>query len=240
MRLPTSPVAPKTSSFLHAEEEYGKPTIEKPDKAELCNTHLGAPVDQRSRLSGARLSTAARKGGALCYLPSTGDSNPNSERNAAGISGDPSLEQTWIYYYTLSRRFQARWTESRFQLVKKGSMIKRPTTVASSLPRNAKRDVQCLASGQLATHSKASWPDEASYTFVYSRLTRGKESPHEQQQSLLLSRIITNIEKLNEAVAMMNRNLQVWSDRGSNMNVELVAQMFKNYQSNVLFHLEGV
>jgi hypothetical protein len=25
-----------------------------------------------------------------------------------------------------------------------------------------------------------------------------------------------------------------------NMNVELVAQMFKNYQSNVLFHLEGL
>ena len=25
-----------------------------------------------------------------------------------------------------------------------------------------------------------------------------------------------------------------------NMNTELVAQMFKNYQSNVLFHLEGV
>ena len=24
------------------------------------------------------------------------------------------------------------------------------------------------------------------------------------------------------------------------MNIELVAQMFKNYQSNVLFHLEGV
>lgn len=24
------------------------------------------------------------------------------------------------------------------------------------------------------------------------------------------------------------------------MNVELVAQMFKNYQSNVLFHLEGI
>jgi DASH complex subunit DAD4 len=23
------------------------------------------------------------------------------------------------------------------------------------------------------------------------------------------------------------------------MNIELVAQMFKNYQSNVLFHLEG-
>jgi DASH complex subunit Dad4 len=25
-----------------------------------------------------------------------------------------------------------------------------------------------------------------------------------------------------------------------NMNIELVAQMFKNYQSNVLFHLEGM
>lgn len=25
----------------------------------------------------------------------------------------------------------------------------------------------------------------------------------------------------------------------NNMNVELVAQMFKNYQSNVLFNLEG-
>lgn len=24
------------------------------------------------------------------------------------------------------------------------------------------------------------------------------------------------------------------------MNIELVAQMFKNYQSNVLFHLEGL
>ncbi|KIW44105.1 uncharacterized protein PV06_05139 [Exophiala oligosperma] len=63
------------------------------------------------------------------------------------------------------------------------------------------------------------------------------ESPHEQQQSLLLSRIITNIEKLNEAVAMMNRNLQEVNVQ--NMNVELVAQMFKNYQSNVLFHLEA-
>ncbi|KIV86806.1 hypothetical protein PV11_02394 [Exophiala sideris] len=63
------------------------------------------------------------------------------------------------------------------------------------------------------------------------------ESPHEQQQSLLLSRIITNIEKLNEAVSMMNKNLQEVNVQ--NMNVELVAQMFKNYQSNVLFHLEA-
>jgi DASH complex subunit DAD4 len=84
-------------------------------------------------------------------------------------------------------------------------------------------------------------------------LTCVQESPHEQQQSLLLSRIITNIvrhtyedaaftdqmlqEKLNEAVMVMNRSLQEVNIQ--NMNVELVAQMFKNYQSNVLFHLEG-
>ncbi|KAJ5633404.1 DASH complexsubunit Dad4 [Penicillium lividum] len=79
------------------------------------------------------------------------------------------------------------------------------------------------------------------------------ESPHEHQQSVLLSRIITNVEKLNEAVMAMNKGLQVWThpllhgaiiDKSKevniqNMNVELVAQMFKNYQSNVLFHLEA-
>ncbi|EGE84748.2 DASH complex subunit dad4 [Blastomyces dermatitidis] len=63
------------------------------------------------------------------------------------------------------------------------------------------------------------------------------ESPHEHQQSLLLSRIITNVEKLNEAIMVLNKNLQEVNVQ--NMNVELVAQMFKNYQSNVLFHLEA-
>jgi DASH complex subunit DAD4 len=61
-------------------------------------------------------------------------------------------------------------------------------------------------------------------------------------------------EKLNEAVVVMNKSLQVsripfhinrMTNKSlqdiniQNMNVELVAQMFKNYQSNVLFHLEG-
>ncbi|OJJ77063.1 hypothetical protein ASPBRDRAFT_140557 [Aspergillus brasiliensis CBS 101740] len=63
------------------------------------------------------------------------------------------------------------------------------------------------------------------------------ESPHEHQQALLLSRIIGNIEKLNESIMVMNRSLQEVNIQ--NMNVELVAQMFKNYQSNVLFHLEA-
>ncbi|OMP82679.1 DASH complex subunit dad4 [Diplodia seriata] len=64
-----------------------------------------------------------------------------------------------------------------------------------------------------------------------------QESPHEHQQSLLLGRIINNVEKLNEAVMVLNKNLQEINIQ--NMNVELVAQMFKNYQSNVLFHLEA-
>ena len=33
--------------------------------------------------------------------------------------------------------------------------------------------------------------------------------------------------------------MQIQEVNIQNMNVELVAQMFKNYQSNVLFHLEG-
>ena len=102
-----------------------------------------------------------------------------------------------------------------------------------------------------------------------------QESPHEHQQSLLLSRIITNVvraminvpaieayERTGEAQRSRDGSqqeftsalsLSLWVcrrahahlDRGvqeiniQNMNVELVAQMFKNYRSNVLFHLEG-
>ena len=44
-------------------------------------------------------------------------------------------------------------------------------------------------------------------------------------------------EKLNEAIMTLNKNLQ--EINLANMDTELVAQMFKNYQSNVLFHLEG-
>ncbi|KAK5017197.1 DASH complex subunit dad4 [Cryomyces antarcticus] len=62
------------------------------------------------------------------------------------------------------------------------------------------------------------------------------ESPHEHQQNVLLSRIVTNVEKLNEAIMVLNKSLQEINVQ--NMNVELVAQMFKNYQSSVLFHLE--
>jgi hypothetical protein len=45
-------------------------------------------------------------------------------------------------------------------------------------------------------------------------------------------------EKLNEAIMTLNKNLQEINI--ANMDTELVSQMFKNYQSNVLFHLEGM
>ncbi|PMD46521.1 hypothetical protein L207DRAFT_577375 [Hyaloscypha variabilis F] len=69
------------------------------------------------------------------------------------------------------------------------------------------------------------------------KIIKQKTCPHEHQQNLLLSRIITNVEKLNEAIMLLNKSLQEINIQ--NMNVELVAQMFKNYQSNVLFHLEA-
>jgi len=50
--------------------------------------------------------------------------------------------------------------------------------------------------------------------------------------------LIFGQEKLNEAIMMLNKNLQEINIQ--NMDTELVAQMFKNYQSNVLFHLEGI
>ncbi|EFQ96394.1 hypothetical protein CFE70_009737 [Pyrenophora teres f. teres 0-1] len=55
---------------------------------------------------------------------------------------------------------------------------------------------------------------------------------HESHRLLTLTK-----EKLNEAIVMLNKNLQEINIQ--NMDTELVAQMFKNYQSNVLFHLEA-
>ncbi|TQS36321.1 hypothetical protein Golomagni_03237 [Golovinomyces magnicellulatus] len=67
---------------------------------------------------------------------------------------------------------------------------------------------------------------------------------------------LCGIDSLNEAIMLLNKSLQVTiypftsvckkkltslqEINIQNMNAELVAQMFKNYQSNVLFHLEGL
>ncbi|EKV06720.1 hypothetical protein PDIG_68270 [Penicillium digitatum PHI26] len=94
----------------------------------------------------------------------------------------------------------------------------------------------CIATRDLIPIESKQTPPRPTLTQQFFNLL-AMESPHEHQQTVLLSRIITNVEKLNEAIMVMNKGLQEVNIQ--NMNVELVAQMFKNYQSNVLFHLEA-
>lgn len=54
----------------------------------------------------------------------------------------------------------------------------------------------------------------------------------------MIARIITNVEKLNEAIVTLNVALLDVTQK--NMETEHVAQMWKNYNENVKFHLEGM
>ncbi|KAL7662525.1 DASH complex subunit DAD4 [[Candida] zeylanoides] len=62
------------------------------------------------------------------------------------------------------------------------------------------------------------------------------ENPHEQVQNALLSRIINNMEDLNESIVTMNKSLQELNRE--NMNSELLSQMWENYSKNSQFNLE--
>ncbi|KAK6501163.1 hypothetical protein TWF481_009011 [Arthrobotrys musiformis] len=62
------------------------------------------------------------------------------------------------------------------------------------------------------------------------------ESPHESQQSLLLTRIIGNVEKLNEAVKEFNNRIR--EINAANMEAELFSHMWQNYQSYLEMNLE--
>lgn len=63
------------------------------------------------------------------------------------------------------------------------------------------------------------------------------ENPHEQVQNALLARIINNVERLNESVTILNDSLR--EANKDNLQVELVAQMWENYQANAEFNLEA-
>ncbi|CAK7913233.1 DASH complex subunit Dad4p [[Candida] anglica] len=63
------------------------------------------------------------------------------------------------------------------------------------------------------------------------------ENPHEQVQNALLSRIINNMENLNESIVTMNKSLQELNRE--NMNSELLSQMWENYSKNSQFNLEA-
>lgn len=62
------------------------------------------------------------------------------------------------------------------------------------------------------------------------------ENPHEVAQNALWDRIIANVERLNENVGTLNRLLA--EVNRANTDVELLAQMWDNYQRSAQFHLE--
>jgi len=63
------------------------------------------------------------------------------------------------------------------------------------------------------------------------------QNPYEEQQTVLLGRIIGNVEKLNEAMLELNRALA--EINAHNSNITVVTDMWTHYTRNVLFNLES-
>ena len=64
------------------------------------------------------------------------------------------------------------------------------------------------------------------------------ENPHEQAQTALLSRIINNMENLNESVVVVNKCLQ--EVIRNNLDAEVLSQMWESYLRNAEFNLEAM
>ncbi|KHC64354.1 DASH complex subunit DAD4 [Candida albicans P78042] len=62
------------------------------------------------------------------------------------------------------------------------------------------------------------------------------ENPHEQTHNALLSRIINNMESLNESVVAVNKSLQQINN--NNLQTEILLQMWENYIRNSEYNLE--
>ena len=62
------------------------------------------------------------------------------------------------------------------------------------------------------------------------------ENPHEQTHNALLSRIINNMESLNESVVAVNKSLQQINN--NNLQTEILSQMWENYIRNSEYNLE--
>ncbi|KAK9474514.1 DASH complex subunit Dad4 [Dipodascopsis tothii] len=63
------------------------------------------------------------------------------------------------------------------------------------------------------------------------------ENPHDQVQNALVARIISSVEKLNEAVVLLNSTLQDLNKQ--NMDIELLSQLWENYQRRVVINLDN-
>ncbi|THX09232.1 hypothetical protein D6D17_04066 [Aureobasidium pullulans] len=85
-----------------------------------------------------------------------------------------------------------------------GTSSRMPTTANTAFRQKTPPKFDCLAKRKQTTQrARSTW-----YAFKHV-MRLDPESPHEHQQNVLLSRIITNVEKLNEAVMMLNKSLQV-------------------------------
>ncbi|QLL33375.1 hypothetical protein HG536_0E02860 [Torulaspora globosa] len=63
------------------------------------------------------------------------------------------------------------------------------------------------------------------------------ENPYEQDQMNILSRIVANIDRLNQSVTTLNQELENINRR--NKNLEIMGQMCENYQNSMQFNLQA-
>ncbi|CAI2177947.1 5401_t:CDS:2 [Funneliformis geosporum] len=64
------------------------------------------------------------------------------------------------------------------------------------------------------------------------------ENPHEEQQRMLLVRIVKNVEKLNDVLEDMNSRIQEINEY--NRDIVILSQFWSNYNRNVTFNLESM
>ncbi|RIA94960.1 DASH complex subunit Dad4 [Glomus cerebriforme] len=64
------------------------------------------------------------------------------------------------------------------------------------------------------------------------------ENPHEEQQRMLLGRIVNNVKKLNDVLEDMNSRIQEINEY--NRDVVILSQFWSNYNRNVTFNLENM
>ncbi|ODV66753.1 hypothetical protein HYPBUDRAFT_111251 [Hyphopichia burtonii NRRL Y-1933] len=63
------------------------------------------------------------------------------------------------------------------------------------------------------------------------------DSPHEQVQNALLSRIVNNMGNLNDSIASMNESLREINK--NNRDTELLSKMWSNYSKNYEYNLQA-
>ena len=63
------------------------------------------------------------------------------------------------------------------------------------------------------------------------------ENPHERVQRNVLSRIIANLERLNQSIVTLNGELAAVNEK--NREIALIGQLCENYHNSVQFNIEA-